>query len=77
MKRRSLILFSLLLLVCLIASLAYSQNKNSRERLKPFTDGTSHTSGENGKWVKGCSAGQQCNMGVGNLGPANTYHWVD
>jgi len=45
-------------------------------RLRPFTDGVSHTSGEQGRWVRGCPP-TPCNMGVGNLGPANTYHWVD
>lgn len=75
MKRYSLVVLSLVLLACLIASIAYSQRTtNSRPRMKPFTDGESHTSGENGKWVKGCPPGP-CNMGVGNLGPAGTYHW--
>ena len=74
MKRTSLVILSLLLLALLVASIAYSQT-NRRERMKPLTDGVSHSSGENGKWVKGCSTGQACNMGVGNLGPAGTYHW--
>jgi hypothetical protein len=76
MKRQSLVLFCLLLLSCLVVPFVYSQTAR-RPRMRPFTDSISHTSGENGKWVKGCSAGQSCNMGVGNLGPANTYHWVD
>jgi len=73
MKRTSLVLLSLLLLAFMVASLAYSQT--ARRGMKPMTDGVSHTSGEQGKWVKGCSTGQACNMGVGNLGPAGTYHW--
>jgi hypothetical protein len=74
MKRKSFVLFSLLLLACLLVSLAYSQSRNSRE--KRLTDGIRYTSGEAGKWVKGCPP-TPCNMGVGNLGPANTYHWVN
>jgi hypothetical protein len=73
MKRESMFFAILLLLACLGAVFASSQ----RPRMKPMTDGISHTSGETGKWVKGCSPGQKCNMGVGNLGEANTYHWVD
>jgi hypothetical protein len=73
MKRKILILVSLLL-AFLIASLAYAQKTDSRRPLRQF-DGVRYTSGENGKWVKGCSTGQACNMGVGNLGPAGTYHW--
>ena len=76
MKRQSLVLlFSVLLLACLAVSLAYSQSTNSRERVRALSDGIRYTSGETGKWVKGCPP-TPCNMGVGNLGPANTYHWV-
>jgi hypothetical protein len=74
MKHRSLVLFCLLLLTCVAFSLAYSQRTG--ESMKPMTDGVLHTSGEKGKWVKGCPP-RPCNMGVGNLGPKDTYHWVE
>jgi hypothetical protein len=74
MKRQSMILLSLLILACVLFSLAYAQSADSRKPMKPMTDGIRYTSGENGKWVKGCPP-TPCNMGVGNLGPANTYHW--
>lgn len=74
MKRKSLVLFLLLILACLAVPFAYSQ-ATRLQNARALTDGIRYTSGQNGKWVKGCSAGQACNMGVGNLGPANTYHW--
>jgi hypothetical protein len=72
MRTRNNRLTILIIVVGFIASFAMGQN--TRQKMKPLTDGVSHTSGVNGKWVKGCPP-TPCNMGVGNLGPANTYHW--
>ncbi len=75
-SRTSLVLFCLLLLACLAIPVAYSQG--SRQRMKPMTDAALHTSGESGKWVKGCdNPPDTCNLGVGNLGPKYTYHSVE
>jgi hypothetical protein len=74
MKRKSLVLFLLLILAGLAIPFGYSQ-ATRLQNARALSDGIRYTSGEKGKWVKGCSAGQACNMGVGNIDPANTYHW--
>lgn len=75
--RKTLVTFLIVFVVGMIASFAIGQ-ETRRLRLKPQTDAFYHTSGEKGKWVKGCdNPPDSCNLGVGNLGEKYTYHWVE
>ena len=78
MKRiKTMLAFLIVLVVGMIASFAIGQ-ETARVKMRPQTDSAYHTSGENGKWVKGCkNPPDKCNLGVGNLGPKYTYHWVE
>jgi len=81
MKLKGFVPLCMLLLACLVIPLAYSQTKRAPMERPSDVVGVKHTSGVNGKWVYGCSqascdSGIGCNMGVGNLGPKCTYHWV-
>lgn len=76
--RKTRLTLLLVLVVAMTSSFALGQ-KTARARLKPNTDAIYlyHTSGENGRWVKGCdNPPDSCNLGVGNVGPKYTHHWV-
>lgn len=72
----------LMLLLVLVVGMTTSftmGQRSSRPKLRPKTDAIQifHTSGENGKWVNGCTnPPDSCNEGVGNVGPKYCCHWV-